>query len=416
MKNDSKRTLTPKLRFTEFRAEPGWEEKPLSSVCEVNPDNDELPDSFIYIDLESVEGGRLTARNIIAREGAPSRAQRLLRAGDVIYQMVRPYQRNNLFFNIDDGNQYVASTGYGQLRTQGSPAFLFQLIHTDSFVSKVIAKCTGSNYPAINSSDLAAIAVVVPRTLTEQKKIADSLSSLDVLIAAEGRKLEALRAHKKGLMQQLFPCPDETRPRLRLPEFRKAPEWEEAKLGQLGSLVSGLTYSPSDVQRNGLLVLRSSNIQNGEIALEDCVYVVPTVKGANLSKPNDILICVRNGSKSLIGKNAMIPEGMPKCTHGAFMTVLRSSTAHFVHVLLQTAAFQKQVAADLGATINSINGNQLLKYRFMVPKPAEQKRIADCLASIGGLIAAQSQKLVTLQTQKKGLMQQLFPSPEEAEA
>jgi len=100
-------------------------------------------------------------------------------------------------------------------------------------------------------------------------------------------------------------------PKLRFPEFRDKGEWEEAKLSQLGKLISGLTYSPRDVCDDGLLVLRSSNIRNGKIALDDCVYVTPTVKGANLAKPYDILICVRNGSRSLIGKNAMIPDGIP---------------------------------------------------------------------------------------------------------
>jgi type I restriction enzyme S subunit len=203
-------------------------------------------------------------------------------------------------------------------------------------------------------------------------------------------------------------------PRLRFPEFRHAPEWRATKLGLLGELVSGLTYSPDDIRDQGLLVLRSSNIQNGEISLDDCVYVVPTIKRANLAAPNDILICVRNGSKTLIGKSALIPDGLPKSTHGAFMTVLRAPAAHFVFQLLRTVAFQKQVAADLGATINSINGSQLLKYRFIVPKRAEQQKIAKVLSTIDELIAAQARKVEALKAHKKGLMQQLFPREGEA--
>ena len=107
-------------------------------------------------------------------------------------------------------------------------------------------------------------------------------------------------------MQQLFPREGETQPRLRFSEFQDAGDWEETRLGKLGKLVPGLTYSPDDVRESGLLVLRSSNVQNGEIALDDCVYVYPFIKGANLSQPEDILICVRNGSKALIGKCALI--------------------------------------------------------------------------------------------------------------
>jgi type I restriction enzyme S subunit len=189
--------------------------------------------------------------------------------------------------------------------------------------------------------DISQLQLSLP-DIAEQQKIADCLGSLDDLIAAEGRKLEALRQHKQGLMQQLFPQPGETVPRLRFPEFRDAREWEEKRLGDLGTLISGLTYSPKDVRDGGLLVLRSSNIRNGEITLDDCVYVRRDVNGANLTQPNDILICVRNGSKSLIGKNAIVPKGMPVCTHGAFMTVFRASAPHFARVLLQTTAIGRR--------------------------------------------------------------------------
>lgn len=200
-------------------------------------------------------------------------------------------------------------------------------------------------------------------------------------------------------------------PERRFPEFENAGEWELQKLNQLGGLVSGLTYSPEDVRESGLLVLRSSNVQNGQISLDDNVYVTPSIKGANLTRPNDILICVRNGSKTLIGKNALIPEGMPLCTHGAFMTIFRSPTAKFVFQLFQTDSYQNQVDADLGATINSINGSKFLKYKFCVPKePEEQQKIADCLSSLDDLITAQNQKVETLKQHKKGLMQQLFPA------
>ena len=269
----------------------------------------------------------------------------------------------------------------------------------------------------LNISKDAFFGVEIPTpTLQEQQKIADCLSSLDELIAAQARKVDALKIHKKGLMQQLFPREGETQPRLRFPEFQNADEWEETRLEKLGKLISGLTYSPDDVRESGLLVLRSSNVQNGEIALDDCVYVDPSIKGANLSQPEDILICVRNGSKALIGKCALIPQGMPLCTHGAFMTVFRADTPSFVFQLFQSDRYQKQVAGDLGATINSINGSQFLKYEFFVPKPAEQKRIADFLASLDTLITASTQELETLKTHKKGLMQQLFPSAEAGEA
>jgi type I restriction enzyme S subunit len=199
-------------------------------------------------------------------------------------------------------------------------------------------------------------------------------------------------------------------PKLRFPEFNDDGEWEEKTLDKLGELINGLTYSPKDIREEGLLVLRSSNVQNGKVVLDDNVYVRSDVRGANYSAPNDILICVRNGSKALIGKNAIIPEGLPLSTHGAFMTVFRSPISKFVFQLFQTKDYNKQVAGDLGATINSINGSNLLKYKFPVPaNHIEQQKIASCLSSLDDLITAQNQKLEALKAHKKGLMQQLFP-------
>ncbi len=197
-------TAKPELRFPEFRDKGAWEVKRLGEVCEINPSIKNLPQTFFYVDLEAVDSGNLISKKKMHRDNAPSRAQRLLKNGDVIYQVVRPYQRNNFFCNFDDENNYVASTGYAQLRALGSNEFLYQLIHTDTFVDAVIAKCSGSNYPAINSSHLFQINVSIP-SLPEQQKIADCLTLLDEVINAEDEKLVALKEHKKGLMQKLFP-------------------------------------------------------------------------------------------------------------------------------------------------------------------------------------------------------------------
>lgn len=193
---------TPKLRFPGFEGE--WEEKKLGEIAEVNPKSDSLPEQFIYIDLESVESGVLLKLNQIDKINAPSRAQRLLKNGDILFQMVRPYQKNNYHFFKKDNKEYVASTGYAQIRYSDCSEYLYQFLHTDTFVEKVINKCVGGNYPAINSTDLSNMTVFFP-SLPEQQKIASCLSSLDEGIAAQQEKVEALREHKKGLMQKLFP-------------------------------------------------------------------------------------------------------------------------------------------------------------------------------------------------------------------
>ena len=208
----------PKLRFPEFRDTGVWEVKELSQVCQINPSVNNLPETFVYIDLESVDSGNLHQKKVISREGAPSRAQRLLKRHDVIFQMVRPYQRNNYYFDANDNISYVASTGYAQLRAHDSSLYLFQYLHNDNFVDRVLAKCTGSNYPAINSSDLSKILVEIPN-LSEQQKIADCLSSIDDRVTAENEKLDTLKTHKKGLMQQLFPAQGQTLPKKKLEDI-----------------------------------------------------------------------------------------------------------------------------------------------------------------------------------------------------
>jgi len=195
----------PRLRFPEFESAGEWEEKKLEDVCEINPSNGNLPESFVYIDLESVVAGQLISKKKIYRDDAPSRAQRLLKNGDVIYQTVRPYQKNNFYCDFNDENTYVASTGYAQLRAFGVSRFLYQLVHTETFVTKVIARCAGGNYPAISSSELAEITVTNPPDPKEQQRIAELLTALDEQISAQGEALAGLKVHKRGLLQGLFP-------------------------------------------------------------------------------------------------------------------------------------------------------------------------------------------------------------------
>lgn len=178
-----------------------WEEKELKDIAEINPKTGSLPDEFVYIDLESVEKGNLLKETIILKYEAPSRAQRILKNDDVLFQMVRPYQMNNLFFNkIGD---YVASTGYAQIRAYENSSFIYHILHLESFVTEVMNRCTGTSYPAINSTDLGTITVQIP-SLPEQTKIANFLTALDDKINQNIAKMNAVKQYKQGLLQQMF--------------------------------------------------------------------------------------------------------------------------------------------------------------------------------------------------------------------
>ena len=407
MADESKNQNTPKLRFPKFR-EP-WEDRSIGDFLVES----RIPgsDGFVAKKITVKLWGKGVYEKIEALKGSENTRYFKRRAGQFIYSKLDFL--NQAFGIIPkqlDGYESTVDLPCFDISDGLDSRFLVEYVQRPNFYKKYGDMADGGRKAKrIQVESFLSFPLAVPSP-AEQRKIAECLTSLGELIAGQERKVEALRAHKKGLMQQLFPREGETLPRYRFPEFRNASEWTERRLGDLGSLVSGLTYSPGDVRDDGLLVLRSSNIQDGRIALDDCVYVRSDVKGANLSRPNDILICVRNGSKSLIGKNAIIPAGLPVCTNGAFMTVFRAPAPHFVHVLLQTKTYQRQVAADLGATINSINGSQLLKYRFNVPEAAEQQRIAACLSSLDARIAAEAAALAALRQHKKGLMQRLFPS------
>ena len=190
----------PELRFKEFTA--AWEQRKLSEVVTINPKT-ELPDEFKYVDLESVVGTNLLGFQVIKKENAPSRAQRLASYGDVFYQTVRPYQRNNyLFENVD--KDMVFSTGYAQLRSKLDSYFLLTLVQNDNFVKVVLDNCTGTSYPAINGSELGKITVQIPSNEVEANQIGKVFRGIDKSITLHQRKLEMLKNVKKGLLQKMF--------------------------------------------------------------------------------------------------------------------------------------------------------------------------------------------------------------------
>ena len=184
-----------------------WEKKRIKDFCEVNPKTEELEDEFIYIDLESVSKGCLLSKNIISKTNAPSRAQRVLTNNDILFQCVRPYQMNNLLFNAENTDfQYVASTGYAQIRTQENPSFVYHLLHSPNFNKEVMLRCTGSSYPAITSSDLGDIEVYICG-VGEQQKIGHFLDLIDRRIAVQNKIIEDLKVLKKELCAKLFGSP-----------------------------------------------------------------------------------------------------------------------------------------------------------------------------------------------------------------
>jgi len=179
---------------------PDWKQGELKDFAIINPKSD-LPFSFTYVDLEAVKGISLINPRKETQRTAPSRARRVALKGDIFFQTVRPYQRNNYLFNLN--GDYVFSTGYAQIRAKINPNFLFILLRQERFVSAVLDNCTGTSYPAINPSRLSRIQICIPSTLNEQKAIADTISTFDTYISNLTELIEKKKAIREGALEDL---------------------------------------------------------------------------------------------------------------------------------------------------------------------------------------------------------------------
>ena len=197
-------------------------------------------------------------------------------------------------------------------------------------------------------------------------------------------------------------------PNLRFPEFTG--EYEKYNLGELGSTLIGLTYSPADVvSEGGTIVLRSSNIKNGVTNYDDIVRVNKKIKDSIITRTNDILVCARNGSPRLIGKNAILKESDSNITFGAFMMIYRSNDNTYIHQLLSTKRFYSQVGENLGARINQITTSDFNSFEFYFPKSKEERiKIASLLALIDKRIETQNKIIQQLQSLIKGIYDKVF--------
>ena len=270
----------------------------------------------------------------------------------------------------------------------------------------IMALRVGSGLPNIQKSALQDVIVAYPKK-SEQRAIAEILNKIDNLITLHQRKYDKFVNIKKALLEKMFPQGDETTPKIRFKGFTDA--WEQRKLGDTIDFYSGLTYSPSDVVKdNGVFVLRSSNVREGEIVDEDNVYVRAGAVNSDNVNIGDIIVVVRNGSRSLIGKHAKIKKNMPQTVIGAFMTGLRYENSSYLNAVLNTSIFEKKIEKDLGATINQITTGAFKKMVFPFPKQHEQLQIGDFFEQIDNLITLHQRQLEKLKNIKSALLEKMF--------
>ena len=289
--------------------------------------------------------------------------------------------------------------------TDNNPLFTATMFNA-TLQNEFAMRVEGGSVTNLYFEKLKNIDVSFP-SIPEQEKIAAYFENFDHLITLHQRKYDDTKLLKKYMLQKMFPQNGQKVPEIRFSGFTG--DWEQRKLPEFVSFFNGLTYTPDDVEETGTLVLRSSNVKNGEIIDADNVYVNDKVATSENVQEGDIIVVVRNGSRALIGKHAQIKVSMPNTVIGAFMSGMRSEHSSFVNALLDTSAFENEIAKNMGATINQITGYMFSKMEFMIPSGEEQQQIGEYFQSLDNLITLHQRKCDELKELKKYMLQNMFP-------
>lgn len=335
------------------------------------------------------------------KENAPSRAQRLAIQGDVFYQTVRPYQKNNYLFDLPHNN-YVFSTGYAQLRPFGDSYFLLSRLQDDKFVFNVLERSTGTSYPAINSSDLAQIEVGVPLVVEEQIKIGDFFKNLDNTIALHQQKQRQIRSLKQGFIKNLFPNNKNSAPRIRFSIFND--DWNQRNASEIFTSVSDKNYPELPVlsasQEKGMVLRESNGI--------DIKYDQKSTGTYKRVLPGQFVMHLRSFQGGFAYSTI---EGItsPAYTILAF----RNKEDHYP-LFWKSIFSSKNFIKRLEAITYGIRDGRSISYadfstlRFWIPSYEEQKQIGDFIESIDATIAFYQRQIDMMQSLKKELLNKMF--------
>ena len=298
-----------------------------------------------------------------------------------------------------------------------SAKFIFQLFQSAAYQRQVDADL-GATINSINGSNFLKYKFFVPTNSNEQQKIADCLSSLDELITAQNQKLDALKAHKKGLMQQLFPAEGETVPKLQFEEFEDSEEWEEKNFDEVCKFTRGPfggALKKEIFVKDGYAVYEQSHAIYGDFNFFR--YYITKDKFNELHRfavlPNDIIM----SCSGTMGKFSIIPGGSKEGVINQALlklTVKTGNDINFIKATLELPTSQNKLLSQSagGAIKNVVEVAQIKQIKLQIPPLKEQQKIASCLSSLDELISAQTEKTEVLKEHKKGLMQGLFPVSE----
>jgi type I restriction enzyme S subunit len=410
----AKPVRVPKLRFPVFRDEKGWTLEAGDALFDQI--NDRNPEPGLHVLAITQEHGAIPRHMIDYHVSVTEKSidsYKVVRVGDFIISL-RSFQGGIEYSRY----QGICSPAYVILRRRGkgSNEYYRHYLKTDRFIRILTKNLEGlRDGKMISYSQFSELLLPTPKP-AEQQKIADCLSTVDELMAAQARKVDALKSYKKGLMQQLFPREGEAQPRLRFPEFKNTGEWDEKKLGTVCDIQRGkFSHRPRNdpkffggqypfiqtgdvVKSEGGAVIASQSLNEEGLAVSKLFKptVVLITIAANIGDTGLLLTegCFTDSVVGLIPKKGVIPV--------------------FLELIMRGQKDNLNKVATTGAQKN-INNEILREVSVLLPAVPEQHRIATCLTTLDTLITAETQKHEALKTHKKGLMQQLFPSLDEVD-
>lgn len=395
----------PKIRFKGYNED--WEQRKLNEVAEFNPKSD-LPESFEYVDLESVVGTEMVSHRTETKETAPSRAQRLAQTGDVFFQTVRPYQRNNYLFTKPDNN-YVFSTGYAHMRPKIDAEFLMCFLQTDSFVKVVLDNCTGTSYPAINSNDLSNLEIYLPTSEDEQRRIGCFITNLDYLITLHQHKCDEMKKMKKCMLQKMFPQNGKKVPEIRFEGFTN--DWEQRKLNEIADRVSEKN------KNNEFSEPFTNSAEQGIISQRDYfdreIVNNENLNGYYIVRNDDFIYNPRISVTAPVGpinRNRLGRNGVMSPLYTVFRTHdINNLYLEFYFKTTKWHRFMK-LNGDSGARFDrfTISSTQFMEMPIPYPMLDEQIKIGEYFDTLDHLITLHQHKCDELQNLKKYMLQNMF--------
>ncbi len=416
-KEEATPALVPKLRFPKFQDTEEWKIESLGQLADY--------ENGKAYEQDILENGKYVVVNsrFISTDGAVRKYTNadylIAKAGEVLMVLSDLPKGRALakcyFVKSDD--RYAVNQRVCRLKPRRIDGkFLYYTLNRHP---RLLAYDDGLSQTHLSKGGVIECPLCVPTQKSEQQKIAECLSSVDELMAAQARKVDALKTHKKGLMQQLFPREGETQPRLRFPEFQNAGEWEEDTLDDIATFRRGSFPQPYGLpewydEKNGMPFIQVFDVGD-DFRLKDKTKSKISKLGAEKSVfiPEGTLIVTLQGSigrvaithyDAYIDRTLLIFESFQKPIEKVF----------FSRVIQNLFDIEKEKAP--GGIIKTITKESLSDFKVKYPTIAEQQRIASCLSSLDALITAETQKHEALKIHKKGLMQQLFPTTEEVEA